>query len=385
MGDGILLFGTRGYRYVPIAFLTRPILILGTNTADGYCPGKFNIWALPETTQATQTGVCDQLLQGLAEYNPAESVSLTSGRYFPNRDFPNHSTCPFSGPALARLLRQSTDIPQINLRHYELDEEHCRALVTEEGVRKELEINLNGCHLTEAGETVLFDGIRRNRGPTSLYGCRFNAQRLADALNGNTRIHKFQCRDGEGTTDDNLLFLFRALAGNLGIKVLILSHRSIKDESWDVMCQSLANHPAITHLVLEFTASHDESSRPLSPGSTYMVMSEARKTHRTQSLVEMLKVNTTICKINLDEDQHDNSIWRNEGEPRLEMNKFRPRIVAVKKAQGTLRAPLFGRSLHAVNDNNTFIFMIVKGNVDLFAEMFHGRHCRARKRSRYGK
>jgi hypothetical protein len=67
------------------------------------------------------------------------------------------------------------------------------------------------------------------------------------------------------------------------------------------------------------------------------------------------------------------------------MNKLRLRIVAVKKAQGTLRAPLFERSLHAVNDNNTFIFLMVKGNVDLFAELFHGRPRRARKRTRYGK
>jgi hypothetical protein len=116
-----------------------------------------------------------------------------------------------------------------------------------------------------------------------------------------------------------------------------------------------------------------------------MLMSEARKTSRTQFLVEMLKVNTTIIKIHLGSNECDDIIWQNEIKPQLEINKFRLRVAAVKKNQGTLRAPLFGRAVHAVNDNDSYIFMMVKGNVDLFAEIFHGRTRPARKRTRYGK
>jgi hypothetical protein len=108
-----------------------------------------------------------------------------------------------------------------------------------------------------------------------------------------------------------------------------------------------------------------------------MVMSEARKTHRTQSLVEMLKVNTKITRMCIDRDEHDKSIWRNEIEPRLEMVKFRLRMVAVNKVQGNLRAPLFGRAAHAVNGSETLTFMMVKGDVDLFAEMFPWAQIRA--------
>ena len=375
VGDGILLDGTHGYGGVSISFCqqTHPILILGGTSAAVHGVGALKIWASPETTQASQTAVCDLVLQSFTGCKITKVVSLTSGF-----DFPNGSACPFSGPALARFLTQSTDSPEIKLKHFELDEEHCQALVTIEGVREGLVISLHHCRLTEAGERVLFDGIRRNRGPTSLYGCRFNAQPLAEALNGHTRIQKFQCPDGEGITDEDVLFLFRTLAENLGIETLNLARIQILDESWNVLCQSLANHPAIEYLNLAYNASHNSSSQPMAGCvGTYMVMSEARKTHRTQSLVETLKVNTTITAISLNPDQYENSIWRNEIEPRLEINMFRLRIVAVKKAQGSLRAPLFGRSLHAVNGNDTFIFMMVKGNVDCSLNSFRGRTIRA--------
>jgi hypothetical protein len=81
--------------------------------------------------------------------------------------------------------------------------------------------------------------------------------------------------------------------------------------------------------------------------------------------VEMLKVNKCIGHIGIGSELRDNSIWQNKVKPRLEINKLRHRIVAVQKAQDPMRAPLFGRAVHAVNDNETFLYMMVKGNIDL--------------------
>jgi hypothetical protein len=384
LGDGILLDGSGLFMVELNPFYGRPILTLKTNFRHGWFGDHWFrdvlvIRALPETTQATQTAVCDQLLQVLTEYKIDKgTIHLASGR-----TFPDYLACPFSGPVLARFLReQSSHILEFKLEEFELDEDQCRALVTEEDVmRKDLEIILSSCRSTEAGERVLFDGIRRNRGPTSLDKCRFNAQPLAEALRRNTRIKTFKGRSDERITDDDFISLLRALAENVGIKTLGLSYRSINDESWDVMCQLLAKQTAIEHLGLDDTASHDESSRPIiAPGIHYMLMSEARKTHRTQSLVEMLKVNTTIREI--DFNQRDSSIWQKQIEARLGINKFQLRVDAVRKAQDTLRAPLFGRAVHAVNDNDTFIFMMVTGNVDLLAELLPWTH---ERRSRNGK
>jgi hypothetical protein len=177
------------------------------------------------------------------------------------------------------------------------------------------------------------------------------------------------------------IFLLRALAENLGIKLLDLGSIKITDEGWSIMCQSLASHPAIECLDLDETVFCDINSEPSYRGSHVMLMSVGRK----RSLVEMLKVNTTTTKIEIGSKDRDESVWRSEIEPRLEMNKFRSRIFAVKKTQGTLRAPLFGRAVHTIDDNATFLYMMVKGNVDVFAGLARVRTRRVRKRTRYGK
>jgi hypothetical protein len=156
-------------------------------------------------------------------------------------------------------LTQRSGIPRLKLKGFELDDEHCRALLATEDAREDFEITLDSCRLTEAGESVLLDGIRRNQGPTSLHGCRCNTQPLAEALNRNTHIKRFQCRSDDGITDEDVLVLLWALAGNLDIEELGPQGMKITNEGWSIMCQSLANHPAIEHLNLDYTASRDES------------------------------------------------------------------------------------------------------------------------------
>ena len=289
--------------------------------------------------------------------------------------------CPFSGPALSRSLTQS-HTPKLCFRHFEFNHVHCRAIMAAADLREIFDIELQRCGLTTEGEPIFFDGIRRDLGLSSLKWCHFNTRPLAEALRGNTRTKEFGLYFSHRISEEELHFLLQALAENLGIEDLDIDHTTITDEGWCIMCQSLATHPALQHLSLCDTSSHDAGSwgyRGL------LNMSETRKTHRTQCLVEMLKVNTVVKHIHMRDAEYDETIWRDEIIPRLEMNELQSRIVAVKKTQGTLRAPLFGRALHTIPDNNTFLFMMVKGNIDLFAGVAHDRTRKCRKRTRYGK
>jgi hypothetical protein len=58
---------------------------------------------------------------------------------------------------------------------------------------------------------------------------------------------------------------------------------------------------------------HAESRDPPATGRqsscTYMLMSEARKNHRTQSLMEMLKVNIAMSEVYLDDEERNDVIW----------------------------------------------------------------------------
>jgi len=195
LGEGMFVDGTRaaqdgGGRLFEEAGLIIHTKIWANAVRSGY--SLLSIWASPnEATHAIQTAAYEHLLQGLTGNETIYSVMLSTGRRIPDhsgRRVPDHSACPFSGPALSRFLTQlSHDIPQLNLLYFEFDEEHCRALVATEIVRDDVNIILSNCYLTEAGERVLCDGIRHNRGSTHLYKCPFNMRPLAEALRGNAR------------------------------------------------------------------------------------------------------------------------------------------------------------------------------------------------------
>ena len=250
----------------------------------------------------------------------------------------NPYPCPFSGSALSRFLTQS-HCPKLIFFYFELNEEHCRTLVATEDLRNDLAITLRCCLLTAEGEPILFDGIRRNRGPTSIdQCCHFNTRPFAEALRGNTRIKCLSISLQERIDAEDNHFLLQTLAENLGIEKLNLGGSAITDEGWSIMCQSLATHPALKQHNLVSTASHDAGSRRRHTNGG-LLMTEARKTQRTQCLVEMSKANTVVKHIRMNDEEDDETFWQNEIMPRLEMNELRSRIVAVKKTQGALRAP----------------------------------------------
>jgi hypothetical protein len=111
------------------------------------------------------------------------------------------------------------------------------------------------------------------------------------ALQGNSSIKNFAIRHDDGTpTGEELL-------GGI----------AIHDEGWSIMCQSLANHPALEYIALSATASRYGKSWCHASG---MQMSKARETHRsTPSLVDMLKVNAVVKHMDMRDDERNKSIW----------------------------------------------------------------------------
>jgi hypothetical protein len=214
LGNGIVVdseFLSAGARSMIEEADFKPLVNFGTYRGHHAGSGFLKIMASPETTRATQTAVCDLLLQYLAEYETTHIVILESTSY--------HSACPLSGPALSRFLTHSPAIKGAELQCFELNVEHCRALVTDEVMRREgFKIKLSYCSLTEAGEPVLFEGIRRNRGPTSLHGCRFNMRPFAEALRGNTRIKQFGSGSDVRITMESFFFCYRLWLKTLASK-----------------------------------------------------------------------------------------------------------------------------------------------------------------------
>ena len=317
-----------------------------------YSDKGLEVWAHHQLPVTRVRAAYDLVLHQL------ESCDAYSLKISPDRVAMGCPSCRFSGLALSRFLTRRRANQQLQLRDFKFNKDQCRALVAE--IREDREFELIGCVFkTKGAEQVLFDGIRLNCGPSTLCGCSFlDSLPLANVLRGNSSLKRIYLGHPFMTNAAKQSFA-NALGENLGVTHFHLCLVPIDDESWKNMCESLANHTKLEDLDLT-----DSNSGGCS-------------VHRTRCLVDLLKVNHVLTKIGCSTYHFQVQM---EIYPWLEMNKHRPRITAVAKAGETLRAPLLGRALHEVSDDNTLLYMYLKGNVDLLD--VHARLERRRVRRR---
>jgi len=333
---------------------------------------RLHIWAHTATHATVTIAACDLVIRLVASCTDG-SVCIASGEL---RD-PDSATEVVEGPplpallvspsTLSRLITEDMYSSKLTLFECELNAGQCGALRT--NVRDGLQVTLRSCSLTVEGERVLLDGIRHNQGPKSLQLCNISTRRLTDALCGNSSVERLELCKESRSSSEGLVYFLQALPENLGLKWLYVTSTDTDDKSLSLLCRSVANHPSLE--VFQFDVNEDES--------------EERNTRISRALAGMLLVNTVLQWISTQTVDLDPLILRDEIYPRLEVNKYRPRIVTVRKAGQMLRKPLLGRALHAVSANNTLLYHFLKGSKDILSERHNLRPRKARKRSRYGK
>jgi hypothetical protein len=208
----------------------------------------------------------------------------------------------------------------------------------------------------------LFECLQSRRGPIQLIRCSIDNRVLANALTGNSRVTKLEPAVHRDTTADDARVpaLFPALASNRGLLDLNFRSHPIDGENWTILCESLKAHPSLTSLDLRDT-------RPLSLTGTRIMLSDEQKTHRTCVLAEMVKHNTVLQTIHLRETERDEQIYAELILPHLETNRYRPRVLAVKKTtERPYHEKVLGRALHCVRSNPTLVWMFLSQNVDAF-------------------
>jgi hypothetical protein len=127
----------------------------------------------------------------------------------------------------------------------------------------------------------------------------------------------------------------------------------MNDDSLSILCESLKAHPTL--IILEL---------PNSPFG----LSDKRKANRMRMLAEMVQQNTVLHTIRLSEHEQDEQIYTQEICPYLEVNLYRPRVLAVKKTtERPFREKVLGRALHCVKSSPNLVWMFLSENVDAFA------------------
>lgn len=105
--------------------------------------------------------------------------------------------------------------------------------------------------------------------------------------------------------------------------------------------------------------------RKAATGSVLFNVDAETATTRTQCVVDMLRVNKVLQTIESTPAEWDSQLLKHEIKPRLEINRYRPRIRAVAKDESSCRPQLLGRAFHAVGDDTTLLFMFLRDNTDI--------------------
>jgi hypothetical protein len=253
--------------------------------------------------------------------------------------------------SLAYLLEQCQSLKVLTLMDLEMDENHCRVLGAYS--RPGLGVELKGCTITGSGAIFLVEVLGRNRGPTSLERCEID-NILADGLRGNSRLKSFKQDFSENSSVSNreVVAIECAVQENKGLVVLELRsyNFNMNDETWGAVCDSLKTHPTLEVLDLCWE-----------PPQVPDVI-----TSRTQALVDMIKVNTSIHTLRVNVCYSEHEIYRESVVPYLETNRLRSRLLAIQKTRPiAYRAKLLGRALLATRTDPNRFWMLLSGNAEV--------------------
>jgi hypothetical protein len=319
------------------------------------------------------SSACECLLGMLARSQEQQRYITIGNGYCPDgidRPFP------VSGPTLSNFFQEIHHMHRkVTLAGIILDADQCRALATVSS--PDLEINLERCKLASddmsSCQDAFIECLQHDRGPTELDRCLISNRILATALTGNTRVVKLRiaCDSGDKTETmqadhSGMGILFRSLTEMHGLLELNLYDHYIMDDNWHILCESLKAHRTLTCLDLRYT--HRLNTLPM--------IANKQKVQRTRGIADILQANTLLHTIKL--YPFDRSPDRNESvNLRLEANRYRPRILAVKRAGpagNRFHTALLGRALQpqSVRNKSNLIWMFLSENADVVAESIIG-------------
>jgi hypothetical protein len=291
---------------------------------------------------ATTVATCDFLLRLLATcVHPDVSIK---GLF---HEWPTLA----SGAGLSIFFQESHDsLRKVALTYMALNQDQCRALATMS--RLDVELTITCCSLADDAVGAFVECLQSDKGPIQLIQCDIASQILASALTGNSRVTRFK-PDFWVFNSAAMAILFTALANNRGLVDLVWNNHII-DDNWSILCESLKAHPTLTSLDLRRSGGG-------------IVLAHDQKVHRTSLLAEMMQRNTVLHTIDLSVDERDEQIYTQDISPYLETNRYRPRLLAIKKAGLSLRRPLLGLALQtqSVRNDSNLLWIFLSGNADV--------------------
>jgi hypothetical protein len=336
------------------------VLVLRT---EAYQYPRLRVHVRMGVAAGAATATCDFLLRLLATCE--KDGVFISGK----KD--NEVPPALSGAGLSRFFQESRPcLRNVTFNGRVFSEDQCLALATMS--RLDVELHIFDCSLADDAAEAFVEFLRSDRGPVDLYECRIDSQILANALTGKSRVTRLEpsAIPYLGTNHTEVAVFFRALANNRGLVDLNLRYHPISYDNWMILGQSLQTHPTLTSLNLAYTSPlllNPIYDGPLAPHDTRIELSAEQRAQRTRVLAQMVQRNTSLHTIELSARQYDQQIYMEMIYPYLVTNRYRPRVLAITKADIPLRRTLLGRALQtrSVRNNSSLLWMFLSRNPDV--------------------
>jgi hypothetical protein len=259
------------------------------------------------------------------------------------------------GPILSQFFRGSLSLQHLMFNGLHFEEEHCRALATLQ--RTDLTVEFTYCAIeTQDAQDIFIEWFRHNQVVTELNCCEIDSSMIC-ALSGNNSLKKLTIeKDSFWFGEEEMRSLLQALPGNMGIEHLTLTDFQMTDEAWSLLFRSLATHPRMNFLSINYSSF-----------STYSTESNTPITI-VNAILKMLLLNTVVYTIDVPPVFNNEELYQNSIIPRLEMNRscFEVQRQALKRADPSVRPQLLGRALHVVRYNPNLVFQFLLENVPAF-------------------
>jgi hypothetical protein len=284
---------------------------------------------------------------------------------------------PGSGAAWRSFLQHTAGrLRKLTLDGFVLTKQHCDALTmmttTTTTERHEqhpvADVKLYKCVIGNEAADAFMNWMRSDSGPTVLFRCDFannsnndsperNSNALADALVTCRRLKKLVLA---GDSVDDWAAFHHGLARNTSLIKLYLGRQVVGSSDWNHMCQALQSHPSLQ--VLDVAGARELGRVGRGQGGADVSMAERRR-RRTTAVAAMLDQNTVLHTVEMADSARDLALYHERIGPRLEMNLYWPRVMALQQSHG--RLPVLGHALGRVRHCPNRTWMILSGNIDI--------------------
>jgi hypothetical protein len=269
-----------------------------------------------------------------------------------------HESVPFDDINFVGCLNH-LNLEHLRLSSIKLDDgQTCRAVAAAE-IKY---LHLFFCEFgDEEAVQVLVNNIREERGPKGLFleGKPFNSPErlgyLMNALRDNTYLERVDFGSLDVRTG-TFQALVAALPENGGLTHLGLTLCIVDDCCWDKLMSAIAEHPSLR--TLSFSQIDDENE------SWFFL----ERHEPIYALAGMLAKNEHVDSIEVENFGFGRDVWDEVVVPRLEINVYRKRFLAIQKIQNrTTRAAVTARALALLENKPSLRWMLLSQNDDIVA------------------